>query len=206
MIPNILSLPKSFGIGNFQITFYALIILTAGLTALFYGMIRFKKMNLDPTRLENVFLVAFPSGLVGARIWYIICQFQTEFKYYFEQSFWTGLGSFIGIKNGHFEGIAGLAVEGGALLGIIVGKNFSDLYVELNGSPLMYGKFIQAIIDFLIVAFCIFVFTKVINKIKKKVDEKLKKEGKEPEKPKKSDDVILLEEIRDLLKEKSPKK
>ncbi len=92
------------------------------------------------------------------------------------------------------------------LLGIIVGKNFSDLYVELNGSPLMYGKFIQAIIDFLIVAFCIFVFTKVINKIKKKVDEKLKKEGKEPEKPKKSDDVILLEEIRDLLKEKSPKK
>ena len=92
------------------------------------------------------------------------------------------------------------------LLGIIVGKNFSDLYVELNGSPLMYGKFIQAIIDFLIVAFCIFVFTKIINKVKKKVDEKLKKEGKEPEKPKKSDDVILLEEIRDLLKEKSPKK
>lgn len=92
------------------------------------------------------------------------------------------------------------------LLGIIVGKNFSDLYVDINGSPLMYGKFIQAIIDFLIVAFCIFVFTKVINKIKKKVDEKLKKEGKEPEKPKKSDDVILLEEIRDLLKEKSPKK
>jgi phosphatidylglycerol:prolipoprotein diacylglycerol transferase len=124
MIPNILSLPKSFGIGNFQITFYALIILTAGLTALFYGMIRFKKMNLDPTRLENVFLVAFPSGLVGARIWYIICQFQTEFKYYFEQSFWTGLGSFIGIKNGHFKGIAGIAVEGGALLGIIVGMLF----------------------------------------------------------------------------------
>ncbi len=92
------------------------------------------------------------------------------------------------------------------LLGIIVGKNFSDLYVELNGSPLMYGKFIQAIIDFLIVAFCIFVFTKIINKVKKKVDEKLKKEGKEPEKPKKSDEVVLLEEIRDLLKkEKSSK-
>ena len=92
------------------------------------------------------------------------------------------------------------------LLGIIVGKNFSDLYVDINGSPLMYGKFIQAIIDFLIVAFCIFVFTKIINKIKKKVDEKMKKEEKEPEKPKKSDEVVLLEEIRNLLKEKSSKK
>ena len=93
------------------------------------------------------------------------------------------------------------------LLGIIVGKNFSDLYVDINGSPLMYGKFIQAIIDFLIVAFCIFVFTKIINKIKKKVDEKIKRDQeKEKEKPKKSDEVVLLEEIRDLLKkEKSSK-
>lgn len=92
------------------------------------------------------------------------------------------------------------------LLGIIVGKNFSDLYVDINGSPLMYGKFIQAIIDFLIVAFCIFVFTKIINTVKKKVDEKIKREQKEEEKPKKSDEVVLLEEIRDLLKkEKSSK-
>jgi large conductance mechanosensitive channel len=93
------------------------------------------------------------------------------------------------------------------LLGIIVGKNFSDLYVDINGSPLMYGKFIQAIIDFLIVAFCIFVFTKIINTVKKKVDAKIKRdEEKDKEKPKKSDDVILLEEIRDLLKkEKSSK-
>jgi len=93
------------------------------------------------------------------------------------------------------------------LLGIIVGKNFSDLYVDINGSPLMYGKFIQAIIDFLIVAFCIFVFTKIINTVKKKVDAKIKRdEDKEKEKPKKSDEVVLLEEIRDLLKkEKSSK-
>ena len=48
----------------------------------------------------------------------------------------------------------------------------------------------------LIVAFCIFLFTKLINKFKKK-------EEKKEEKPKKTDEVVLLEEIRDLLKKKN---
>lgn len=80
------------------------------------------------------------------------------------------------------------------LFGILVGRNFADLTVDINGSPLAYGSFVQAIVDFLIIAFCIFLFTKLINKFKKKQPPK--------EEPKKSDEVILLEEIRDLLKKK----
>jgi phosphatidylglycerol:prolipoprotein diacylglycerol transferase len=125
---NLYALPKSFGFGNFQITFYAVIILCAGLVALGYGMIRLKKMNLNPTRLETVFFVAFPAGLIGARIWYIICQFQTEFLPYFEQNFWAGLGTFFGFYNGSWHGIAGLAIEGGALAGIVVGMLFVHKY------------------------------------------------------------------------------
>lgn len=121
---NLYTLPKSFGFGNFQITFYAIIILTAGLVALGYGMLRLKKMKLNPTRLETVFIVAFPAGLIGARIWYIICQFQTEFLPYFQQNFWYGLGTFFGFYNGSWKGIAGLAIEGGALAGIVVGMIF----------------------------------------------------------------------------------
>ena len=52
------------------------------------------------------------------------------------------------------------------------------------------------IIDFLIIAFCVFMFVKFINKISHKKEE-VKKETK----PKKDDQIILLEEIRDLLKE-----
>lgn len=78
------------------------------------------------------------------------------------------------------------------LFGTIVGQNFSSLSFEINGSSIAYGKFLQAIFDFLIIAFFIFLFTKGINKLRKK---------KEKEVPKKSDEVKLLEEIRDLLKE-----
>ena len=58
----------------------------------------------------------------------------------------------------------------------------------------MYGAFIQSIIDFLIVAFCLFIIIKIVNKITHK------KEEKEAPKPKKSDELKTLEEIRDLLK------
>ena len=78
------------------------------------------------------------------------------------------------------------------LFGIIVGKNFASLTLTVNGSPIAYGLFIQAIIDFLIIAFFVFLFTKMINKFKKKEEKK--------EESKKRDEVVLLEEIRDLLK------
>ncbi len=78
------------------------------------------------------------------------------------------------------------------LFGIIFGKSFSSLAWEINGSYIKYGAFIQAIVDFLIIALCIFLFVKVINRFKKKEEKK--------EEAKKSDEVVLLEEIRDLLK------
>ena len=62
---------------------------------------------------------------------------------------------------------------------------------------LNYGNFIQVTVDFLIVAFCIFAVIKAINAMKKKEEPA----PAEPEAPApKPDDVVLLEEIRDLLK------
>lgn len=93
-------------------------------------------------------------------------------------------------------------------IGIVLGgQNFSSLSLKVGDATIAYGSFIQNIIDFLIIAFCIFVFIKFINQFFKKKDE-VKKEEKKVEPPKKSDDIILLEEIRDLLKEekKSSKK
>lgn len=105
------------------------------------------------------------------------------------------------------------------LIGIIVGGlNVSDWKwviseavldeagnVVTAENALLYGNFIQTVIDFLIVAFCIFAALKIIltfqNKFKKKEEiiEEAAEEAKEPEIP---EEQKLLMEIRDILKEK----
>lgn len=84
------------------------------------------------------------------------------------------------------------------ILGLILGgADFSNLAITFRDTRIEYGAFIQSVIDFLIVAVCIFALVKFINKIMhlKKKEEESKKEA-----PKKSEEVLLLEEIRDLLK------
>ena len=85
------------------------------------------------------------------------------------------------------------------LIGIILGGlDFTSLSIKINNSNIAYGLFIQSIVDFLIIAACIFIMIKVFEKFK--VEEE---KQEEPETPKKSDEVLLLEEIRDLLKKKN---
>ena len=82
------------------------------------------------------------------------------------------------------------------LVGIIIGGiDFTEISVTIGSEQLMIGTFIQNIVDFLIIAMSIFVVIKVLTKFTPKHKEETVKEVK------KSDDVILLEEIRDLLKE-----
>ena len=86
------------------------------------------------------------------------------------------------------------------LIGVVIGGiNFSELSFKVKDASINYGMFIQNIIDFLIVALCIFFMVKAMNKFLKK---KKQEEEKVEEAPKKSDEVVLLEQIRDLLKKK----
>ena len=86
------------------------------------------------------------------------------------------------------------------------GLDFSKWVIVLKqveeGDPvtLNYGNLISVVINFLIVAFCIFLVVKAMNKLMKK-----KEEPKKEEPPIKPDDVVLLEEIRDLLKKQNKK-
>ena len=67
-----------------------------------------------------------------------------------------------------------------------------------GGQEILYGHFISSIINFLLMAFVLFVLLKFVNKVF--TISKKKEEPKKEEPPKKSDEVLLLEEIRDLLK------
>ena len=83
------------------------------------------------------------------------------------------------------------------LIGILLGGiDFTSLLVIIGDAVITYCNFIQNVIDFLIIALCVYVLISIINKITSKV----KKEEEKKEEVKKSEEVALLEEIRDLLK------
>lgn len=83
------------------------------------------------------------------------------------------------------------------LIGIIIGGiDFTGLSFKVGSAYVKYGNFIQNIINFLIIAIALFLLVKGINKLSHKEEPK-------KEESKKSDEVILLEEIRDVLKKKS---
>lgn len=91
------------------------------------------------------------------------------------------------------------------LVGLLIGGlDFSSLAWTVGEAKVTYGNFLQTVIDFLIVAICIFTVIRIFEKFKKKL-EKTEESSAEEEKTqeKKSDEVVLLEEIRDLLKEKN---
>ena len=81
----------------------------------------------------------------------------------------------------------------GALLG---GVDFAGLTAEVGEATVSYGLFIQAAIDFIIIALCVFLFVKALNNFKKK------KEAAPAAPPAPSKEEELLAEIRDLLREK----
>lgn len=92
---------------------------------------------------------------------------------------------------------------------LIGGVNFSDLKVtlpsveviggeKLQTATINYGNFLQTTLDFLIVAFCVFMLIKVVNKVTSKKEEKPAETPKDPEP---TQEEKLLAEIRDLLKE-----
>lgn len=90
------------------------------------------------------------------------------------------------------------------IIGLVIGGfDFTKLAfnIEVWGREvaISYGAFIQSTVDFLLTALCIFIIIKLMNKFTAKKEEEKKEE--KPAEPVKSDEVKLLEEIRDLLKE-----
>jgi len=99
-------------------------------------------------------------------------------------------------------------------IGLILGGiSFIDLKIVIAEATeqtaevaILYGSFIQKVIDFLIVAFVVFMIVRSINKLrdrmdaKKKAEEAAKAAATPPPAPVVPEDIVLLKEIRDLLK------
>lgn len=83
------------------------------------------------------------------------------------------------------------------IIGVFMGGvNFEELSITVGDAAIGYGAFIQATIDFVIIAFVVFMILRAINKLKAAAEEE---KAAEPEAD--PADVALLTEIRDLLKQ-----
>lgn len=111
---NFYALPTGITIGPITISFYALCILAGALASLFISMKYLSKRGYSARLLENVFYIAFPMGIVGARLWYVIVEWNKTFAADPIKMFaiWEG----------------GLAIQGGVVLGAAAGIWFMKKY------------------------------------------------------------------------------
>jgi len=85
------------------------------------------------------------------------------------------------------------------IIGLLMGGiDLSSLSYEVGDAVITYGYFIQAIIDFVIVAFVIFIVVKALNRAEKVLAKKEEEVAAQPTEP--SEEVKLLREIRDSVK------
>lgn len=91
------------------------------------------------------------------------------------------------------------------LIGVIIGGiDFTNLSLKVGEATVNYGMFIQNIIDFLIISFCIFLVVKTLNTLNDMTKKKLVKEEKiEKKEEKVSEEILLLREINNSLKKQN---
>ena len=90
------------------------------------------------------------------------------------------------------------------VIGVVLGGiDFTSLSLRFKDATINYGTFIQNVIDFLIVAFCVFIFVKAINELSKigRKEEEKKEEEKVVE-----TELSVLKEIKELLNEQKKEK
>ncbi len=147
-------------------------------------------------------------------------------KFFEEFKKFIARGNVIDMAVGVVVGSAFTAIVNQLVQGIInpcIGKLFGDINLadykvvltaateETPEVAILYGSFIQAVINFLLVAFSVFVMVRAINKVKDAMTKKQREEeeaaakaaeaAKEPAAPPEpSEEILLLREIRDSLK------
>jgi len=86
------------------------------------------------------------------------------------------------------------------IIGVLIGGiDFSGLSITFGSAVISYGKFLQAIVNFLLVGFTMFLVIKSINSLQQRLT---KPKEETPPAPVTPEDIILLREIRDLLKQR----
>ncbi|ADR18159.1 prolipoprotein diacylglyceryl transferase [Calditerrivibrio nitroreducens] len=112
--------PYLFKIGNFELRIYSLMYIIAIFIGLFFIKKRAKSLHQDPGIIENIIIVSFFGGIIGARLYYVLLRWDFYSQYPYEIiAFWHG----------------GLAIHGGLIGGVLTGylyawKRYNFLYLS----------------------------------------------------------------------------
>lgn len=79
--------------------------------------------------------------------------------------------------------------------GLLAGIDFTERVATIGSATITYGNFIQNVINFLIIAWVVFMLVRILNRIKRKEEKTSAPAPAEP-----SEEILLLREIRDSLK------
>lgn len=102
--------PYLFKIGAFELRIYSLMYLVAILIAIYFVRKRSRTLGMNPDKIENVVLISFFGGIIGARAYYVLLRWDFYSQYPSEiLAFWHG----------------GLAIHGGIIGGVIAGYLYS---------------------------------------------------------------------------------
>ena len=125
---------------NTELTWYSVFILVGALLTYFISNFLYKKEEESkkcPDLIFDTFLVAFPMGLVGARIWYVL----SEWEYYSSDPV-----SILRVWEG------GLAIQGGVMLGIICGVTYAIHRMRKSGMTMSITHLMDLIIPNILIA------------------------------------------------------
>lgn len=104
-----LALPTGFNIGSLTITFYAIFILTGVLIGVFMAIKEGKRLGISSDSIYLGVLITLPIAIIAARLWYVL----------FNITSFHSFAEVLGFKNGKFEGLSGLAIQGGIIATVI---------------------------------------------------------------------------------------
>lgn len=99
--------PVAFSIGNFEVRWYGIIIAVGAMLALAYALFNCKRFGINSDKLIDAVIVGFITGIIGARLYYVI--------FYPDPQYWNNPLSIFNIKEG------GLAIYGGIIGGLLGG-------------------------------------------------------------------------------------
>ena len=123
--------PVAFSIGSFEIRWYGILIAAGALLAMLYAFKNCKRFGINPDKLIDAVIVGFITGIIGARLYYVIFY---DFSYYMSHPL-----SILNLKEG------GLAIYGG-IIGALLG-----------GLPVIkhHKQNVLAVLDLVVIGFLI---------------------------------------------------
>ena len=115
-----------FRIGNLTIHWYAICILIGVIIAVWLGLREAKKLGIGSDVIYLGVLITVPIAIVGARLWYVL----------FNLKDFSNFGEVLGFKNGEFNGLSGLAIQGGVIFALVT----VYIYCKKRQVPTYYSK------------------------------------------------------------------